>query len=126
MLRVFAGMGGPYCQGTQRSVRLASSFTSGPGLLVPGVWQYFNVYVQPTISWQNALTFSWTLGQAGQAQGDLLLVISPMYLNSMGDLYFMPPTSLVYNNTNFITVGLLPRTSALCRLACSQASLRAS
>ena len=103
----FAGYGGEYCQGRLQTVALSSSssFDSGAVTVPPGRWVYYSVGINTgslTVG-GNTLTFSWTVAQP--VASSLYFIFSPMYTNSLGNLYFMPAASWVLNNSAVVPVG---------------------
>lgn len=111
------GFGGPYCNGALTSVALTSGFNSGNALAVPGTWSYFYVAV-PSSSYLTTVNLQWSFGMGGgvgsaaaaafgQGSSTMLLVLSTLYGNSMGDLLLNPVTSLIYNTSGTIQARLL-------------------
>ena len=101
-----AGYGGDYCQGRLQSIQLASSgsFDSGSVSLSPGRWTYYYVTINTaglTVA-SNTLTFSWSVSQP--VLSNLYFIFSPVYSNSLGQLYFMPAATWVLNSSGVIPV----------------------
>ncbi|GAX74855.1 hypothetical protein CEUSTIGMA_g2301.t1 [Chlamydomonas eustigma] len=93
-----SGFGGPYCQGALQVNQISNTFPTIMASLPAGQWMYYSFVFEPNSmpNWDGSATFMWSLGM----NPDVLVVLSSMYLNSMGQLYFMPDTSLVFNQSD--------------------------
>ena len=100
------GYGGDYCEGPMTTVQLSGSgsFDTGTASLSAGKWTYYYVTINTgslTIG-GNTLTFSWNVNQPSLS--NLFFIFSPVYTNSLGNLYFMPAASWVLNNSAVVPV----------------------
>ncbi|GAX76116.1 hypothetical protein CEUSTIGMA_g3559.t1 [Chlamydomonas eustigma] len=92
------GYGGPYCQGVLQANQISTAFPSSMATIPAGQWMYYTFAFQPNSmpNWDGSATFTWSLGM----NSNVLVVMSSLYANSEGQLYFMPQASLVFNETD--------------------------
>ncbi|GAX74856.1 hypothetical protein CEUSTIGMA_g2302.t1 [Chlamydomonas eustigma] len=102
----YAGYGGEYCQGALQNVKLSSSnsFQTGTISLPPGAWTYYYVTIDTNslVSGYNTMTLSWYDGAT--LPSNLYFIFSPVYSNSLGNLYFMPAASWVLNTSTTVPI----------------------